>query len=61
MHVIWEKTMQTVIEKRIELLKVQNARLRDLLDNPQPGLTTWLQAVPQVVAEINAIMAGERD
>ena len=51
----------SVLDRRIELLKVQAERFKALLDNPEPGLVSWLGFVAKVRDEINAIMDGERD
>jgi hypothetical protein len=51
----------TTIERRCELLREQHRVLGVLLDDPHPGLATWMGAVPKVVQEMQAIMNGERD
>jgi hypothetical protein len=51
----------SIIDNRIALLKVQAERLLELVNNPHPGLRAWMEAVPRVTDEIDAIMAGKRD
>lgn len=53
--------MKSIIEKRIDLLKIQNDRLTSLLKDPQPGLLTWLEFVPKTIQEMQIILDGERD
>lgn len=50
-----------IVERRIHLLTEATRRLAALLADPHPGLFTWMLAVPRAVAELNAILNGERD
>jgi hypothetical protein len=47
--------------KRIELLRVAVGQLKALVDEPEPGLSTWMEFVAHWRNEINAIMDGGRD
>jgi hypothetical protein len=51
----------TVIDQRIEKLKVENDKLRRLLGDPHPGLSTWMLMVPKLVQELQDILDGKRD
>jgi hypothetical protein len=51
----------SVIDRRIVLLQEQARIFKALLDDPHPGLGTWLGAVADTRKEINAIMDGQRD
>lgn len=51
----------SIIDHRIALLREQCDKLQSLLNDPQPGLTTWMTMVAEVVARINMIMIGAMD
>lgn len=50
-----------VIDHRIALLKEEVRQLHSLLENPEPGIRMWTDAIHKRVEEINAIMDGKRD
>jgi hypothetical protein len=50
-----------IVMHRVNLLKTEVQKLQRLLENPQPGLFTWIQAVPVRVQAINDIMEGKKD
>lgn len=50
-----------VIDARIAKLKSLALRFKQLMDDPHPGLFTWIEAVASARDEINAVMDGKRD
>jgi hypothetical protein len=53
--------MDSVLDDRVVLLKESTRKLSALLDDPHPGLHTWIVAVTRQIAAINAIADGEHD
>ncbi len=51
----------SVLEARLVKIKRQNDRISDLLDDPHPGLGTWLLALFMAIREMGDIANGERD
>ena len=43
----------------IKILKEKNTRLTQLLDDPQPGLSTWMIAVGKTVEDMYIQVGGE--
>lgn len=50
----------TTIEEDIEDMKELNRQLKALLDDPHPGLATWMMAVIRVLNGFNAVREGDR-
>lgn len=51
----------SITERRIAKLKIESKKLCVLLDDPQPGLITWINEVALTAREIGAIVDGKRD
>ncbi len=49
------------IDSRIEAMRIQSARLVSLLQDPHPGLFTWVRALDRVATNIKDIMDGTYD
>jgi hypothetical protein len=49
------------IDRRIWLFRNATRRLQGLLDDPQPGLLTWMHAVDAVAFDIYRIAEGDFD
>lgn len=54
-------SQESIVEKRVRLLKPVVARFNSLLEQPEPGILTWIHAVAKCHQEITAIMHGKRD
>lgn len=52
---------ESVLGRRVRLLQEEARKFSMLMEQPEPGLSTWFSMVPQSVAEMQAILDGKRD
>jgi hypothetical protein len=51
--------MDSPIQTNLEILKEKNVQLKHLLDDPHPGLATWMMAVCKTVEDMYVQVGGE--